>query len=57
MTTTYAKVLGNIAYANGQPCAPACDAVFMSQINAEVGSNVATMKSWLAGWVEASLAA
>lgn len=56
MTTTYAKTLGSIAYANGQPCAPACDAEFMSQINPEIGSNVAAMKSWLAGWVEASLA-
>lgn len=56
MTHTYAKTLGSIAYANGQPCAPAFDAEFMARINAEIGSNVETMKSWLAGWVEASLA-
>lgn len=57
MSANYAKTLGSIAYAQGRPCAPALDATFMSQINPEVGSNIDAMKSWLAGWVEASLAA
>lgn len=58
--TQAAKTLGAIAYSKGMHCAPALDSAFAKMIEGrQVGDKrtAAEAKAWLAGWMQANLAA
>lgn len=58
--TTAAKTFGAIAFANGVRCAPVLCKNMMEMLSGrEVGDKRTTqeMKAWIAGWMQANLAA
>lgn len=57
--TDIAKILGNIAFAQGVKCAPCLDREFMDTLaGRQTGDprTVPQMNAWIAGWTEANLA-
>ena len=59
--TQYARTLGSIAFANGDPCAPAYNADMRKLISdgREIGDprTIPELKAFIAGWTSANLAA
>jgi len=55
-----ARLLGSLAYAKGVTCSPCLDASMMQMLEGrKVGDprNMAELKAWHKGWMEANLAA